>query len=282
MSNNASSGSKIYWRPDNPQETLEAEKYYYAGLFAGEMSCSVIRAANYNPAGHFYYAVDVTLTNADKALLENVNKVVMKERGVITPVKGAYNLSARGKERVRIVLDFLSQYPIIAGNLAKNRIALIKNALEYLTTHRGAHKQHDKDLAMDVIRQKLKDIKQKGKVDKRYTQERVHSDAIGYFLAGVLDGEGSFGMKNRGNSKQPYLAVAMKDKEIIDLFQTFLEYGKVRERKDGAYHYEINHSQVLQKVCNIFLTQYPLKHKRQHEKLQALQRILNDYTRKSD
>ena len=121
MSKNASSGSDVRRKPGNPQETFEVEKYYYAGLFAAEMTCSVIKAANYNPVGHYYYAVDITVTNADKALLQKVNEVVMRGGGIISPVKGAFNLSARGKNRVRVALDFLDRYPIIIGDLAKNR-----------------------------------------------------------------------------------------------------------------------------------------------------------------
>ena len=117
MSKNASSA-------DNPQEMLKSN-YYFSGFLAGEMSCSIIKATNKNPKG-FYYAVDLTVTNADTNLLTVVNHVVMQNRGVITPVKGASNLSARGKEKVRIALDFLERYPILIGDLAINRIIILK------------------------------------------------------------------------------------------------------------------------------------------------------------
>ena len=101
------------------------------------MSCSVIKAANRHPVGHYYFAIDFTVSNADKNLLETVNKVVMQSAGVISPIKGAFNLSARGKTRVQMVLDFLGRYPIIIGDLAKNRIALLREALAYLQAHRA-------------------------------------------------------------------------------------------------------------------------------------------------
>lgn len=281
MSKNASSDSDSNRKPGNPQETLKKDNFYYAGFFAAEMTCSVIKAANYNPVGHYYYAVDITVTNADKALLQNIDEVVMKGGGIISPVKGAFNLSARGKNRVRIVLDFLDRYPIIIGDLAKNRVSLLREALAYLGEHRGSSEHQKKIEVMDGIRKKLRRIKESGVAFQSYAQESTDKNILGYFLAGVLDGEGSFGFKKSGNRQQPYFAVAMKDRKIIELCKEFLQHGNVRRRKDGVYHYEINHSQVLQKVCQLFLTNYPLRHMRQRERMQKLQRLLNDYTQNS-
>lgn len=281
MSKNASSGSDVRRKPGNPQETLKEDNFYYAGFFAAEMTCSVIKAANFNPVGHYYYAVDITVTNADKALLQNINEVVMKGGGIISPVKGAYNLSARGKNRVRVVLDFLNRYPIIIGDLAKNRVALLRQAFAYLEEHRGASEHQKKIEVMDGIRKKLRAIKEVGVVDTSYAQESTNKNILGYFLAGVLDGEGSFGFKTSGTYREPFFAVAMKDRKIIELCRNFLQYGNVRKRKDGAYHYEINRKQVLQKVCEMFLTNYPLCHARQRERMTNLQRLLNDYTQNS-
>lgn len=277
MSKNASSDSDVNRKPGNPQETLK-ENFYYSGFFAAEMTCSVIKAANYNPVGHYYFAVDITVTNADKALLQKVNEVVMKGGGIISPVKGAFNLSARGKNRVRVVLDFLNRYPVIIGDLAKNRVALLREAFAYLEEHRGASEHQKKIEVMDGIRKKLRAIKEIGVVDTSYPLENSDRDVIGHFLSGILDGEGSFGFKTSGTHQEPFFAVAMKDRKIVELCRDFLQYGNVRKRKDGAYHYEINRKQILQKVCEIFLTTYPLKHARQRERLQTVQRLLNDYT----
>lgn len=279
MSKNASSGSGVRQKPDNPQETLEVEKYYYAGFFAAEMTCSVIKAANYNPVGHYYFAIDITVSNADKALLQNINEVVMHRSGIISPIKGAFNLSARGKRRVGIVLDFLNRYPIIAGDLAKNRIELIRDALKYLDEHRGAGEHQRKIEVMDAIRAKLRQIKISASAFSSPQREYVDQDAVGHFLAGVLDGEGSFGFKKSRDRQQPYFAVAMKDRKVIELCKEFLRHGNVRRRKDGMYHYEINHSKVLQNIVPLFLTKYPLRHARQRERLTTLRRLLNDYTR---
>lgn len=284
MSKNVSSGSGpdliLGQKPDNPQETLK-EKFYYSGFFAAEMTCSVIKAANYNPVGHYYFAVDITVTNADKALLQRVNEVVMNKRGIISPVKGAYNLSARGKDRVQIVLNFLNRYPIIIGDLAKNRIILLRQALAYLKEHRGSSEHQVKIEVMERIRKKLRTIKEIGIVDISYTLKDTNQDTVGYFLSGVLDGEGSFGFKTSGSNKEPYFAIAMKDQKIVELCRDFIGHGSVRKRKDGVYHYEINRSKIILNACEIFLVRYPLKHRRQSERLQAVQRILNDHTLRS-
>jgi hypothetical protein len=273
MSKKVFSDSDASWKPDNPQETLEEKNFYYSGFCAAEMSCSVIKAVNHNPEG-YYYAVDLTVSNADWSLLDKVNKTLMGNTGVITPVKGAFNLSARGKRKVKIALNFLEKYPIITGDLANGRIKLLKNALVFLEENRGCAVSQKKHAAMNDIRNSLRNIKTKGIVEECRVIP-ASKTAVGYFLSGVLDGEGSFGLKG---GVEPYLFIAMKDRKIIELFRNFVQHGKIRLRKDGLSHLEINRKDVLEKVCDIFLNHYPLRHKRQRERLQKLQWILNDHT----
>lgn len=271
--------SKNALSADNPQEMLKSN-FYFSGLCAAEMSCSIIKATNKNPPG-IYHAIDLTVTNADKELLQQVNQIVMKNRGIITPVKGAYNLSARGKERVQIALDFLETYPIITGDLAKNRIIILKNALLYLQKYRTHKFQKEKTVEMEKLRQKLRDIKEKAIIDHKFDLECIDQKSLGYFFAGVIDGEGSFGTKSSGLTKQPFFAIAMKDKKIIESLSKFVGHGNVRLRKDGVYHLEINHRDILKDICEMFLNQYPLRHKRQRSRLLALQQLLNDHTPRS-
>jgi len=279
MSKNASSDFDKDQRPDNPQEMLKSN-FYFSGFLAGEMSCSIIKATNKNPQG-YYYTVDLTVTNADKKLLTKVNRTVMQNRGIITPVKGAYNLSARGKEKVRIVLNFLERYPILTGDLAKNRIILLKTGLMYLEKYRTHKFQKEKTVEMDKLRKKLKELKFNGVVDQVFDLHSADKSSLGYFFAGVIDGEGSFGLKSSGLAKQPFFAIAMKDKKIIEALRDFVDYGKVRFRKDGVYHFEANHRDILKNICDIFLNLYPLQHSRQRKRAQILQQLLNDYTPRS-
>jgi len=278
MSNNVFSGFAMGQWPDNPQEMLKSN-YYFSGLMAAEMSCSIIKRTNHHPRGYYYYAIDITVTNADKQLLAEVNEVVMNRGGIITPVKGAYNLSARGKDKVRIVLDFLKRYPIVVGDLAKNRIEIMKTALKYLSDFRG-HKIHQqKSEKMDDLRRKLRELKFIGKIDHEYDLFTNDRTSLGHFFAGVIAGEGSFGMKSSG--VQPYFAVAMKDKKIIESLSKFIDYGNARLRKDGIYHLEVTRREVLKNLCDTFLNLYPLRHERQKQRLNILQQLLNDYTPKS-
>lgn len=279
MSKNASSGFDKNQRPDNPQEMLKSN-FYFSGFMAGEMSCSIIKRTNKNKIGH-YYAIDITVTNADTKLLTEFNYAVMKDRGLMTPVTRAYNLSARGKDKVRTVLNFLRRYPILVGDLAKNRITILETALVYLTDHRG-HKFHSgKTIEMDKLRKKLREIKEKGSVDHSFNLLKPDRDSLGYFFSGVIDGEGSFGTKSSGLYQQPFFAIAMKDKKIIETLRNFVGHGTVRLRKDDTYHLEINHRYILKDICGMFLNRYPLRHQRQRKRLQTLQQLLNDYTPKS-
>ena len=279
MSKNASSDFDENQIPDNPQEMLKSN-FYFSGLIAAEMSCSIIKVTNKKP-GDYYYTVDLTVTNADRKLLGEVNRMVMNNRGVISPVKGAYNLSARGKSKVRIALNFLEMYTIPVGDIAKNRILLLKTALVYLENHRAHRFQKEKTIKIDELRIKLREVKVIGNVDQLFDLLSTDEDSLGYFISGVIDGEGSFGFKSSGLIQEPFFAIAMKDKKIIELISKFLNYGNVRLRKDGVYNFEINSRTILKKVCEMFLKQYPLRHERQRKRLMLLQQLLNDYTPRS-
>lgn len=283
MSKNASndfdSVSRLDQISDNPQE-MSKNNLYFSGLIAAEMSCSIIKATNKNPPGH-YYTVDLTVTNADRRLLTEVNRVVMNGRGVISPVKSAYNLSARGKDKVRTALDFLEMYPIPIGDLAKNRIILLETALVYLEDHKGHRFQKEKTMEIERLRRKLREVKTKGNVDQEFDHRSMDKDSLGYFIAGVIDGEGSFGHKSSGLVQEPFFMIAMKDKKIIDVICSFVGYGNVRLRKDGVYHLEINSRVILKRICDAFLSRYPLRHERQRKRLMLLRQLLNDYTPRS-
>lgn len=76
MSKNASNDFDLVLEtdrmPDNPQEMLK-NNFYFSGLIAAEMSCSIIKATNKKPYDH-YYMVDLTVTNADRRLLHGCNE----------------------------------------------------------------------------------------------------------------------------------------------------------------------------------------------------------------
>ena len=182
---------------------------------------------------------------------------------------------------MRIALNFLEMYTIPVGDIAKNRILLLKTALVYLENHRAHRFQKEKTIKIDELRIKLREVKVIGNVDQLFDLLSTDEDSLGYFISGVIDGEGSFGFKSSGLIQEPFFAIAMKDKKIIELISKFLNYGNVRLRKDGVYHLEINSRTILKKVCEMFLKQYPLRHERQRKRLMLLQQLLNDYTPRS-
>ena len=182
---------------------------------------------------------------------------------------------------MRIALDFLEQYSILAGDLAKNRIILLKNALMYLTDHKTSKFQKEKTVEMEKLRVKLKELKFSGVVDQEFDLPATNKNFLGHFLAGVIDGEGSFGFKSSGLRKQPFFAIAMKDRKIIELLQKFIGYGNVRLRKDGVYHLEINHRTILKNVCEMFLNQYPLRQTRQRKRCEFVFNSSSTTTRQS-
>jgi LAGLIDADG endonuclease len=97
---------------------------------------------------------------------------------------------------------------------------------------------------------------------ERFQDLDVHSipSAIGYYLAGFTDGEGSFhvAFRKRQDYKLPWKVslcfnVAQKDKVVLALFKQYLKCGTLRQRQDGIWYYEVNNlSDLLQKVIPFF------------------------------
>jgi len=86
-------------------------------------------------------------------------------------------------------------------------------------------------------------------------------------------------LKKSGLRKEPYFAVAMKDRKIIELIKDFLSCGYIHLRSDdGLFHWEINKKSDVLKVIEIFTTTYPSKLAKMKERMQNVRRTLNDYT----
>jgi hypothetical protein len=72
-------------------------------------------------------------------------------------------------------------------------------------------------------------------------------DAIGYYFAGFVDGEGSFHLtfRRRQDYKLPWkvslcLNVSQKDKVILALLKRHMGCGTIRFKGDGVWMYEVN------------------------------------------
>ncbi len=70
---------------DNQQEALS--NFYYTGFCVGEMSCSLLKLSNKKSKnGGVYYMPDITISNQYKPLLEEMNKIIADNEGVISSI----------------------------------------------------------------------------------------------------------------------------------------------------------------------------------------------------
>ena len=264
---------------DNQQHTsLGSQNFYYIGFCVGELSCSVIRANDKRGRG-FYFMPDITISNADLNLLKEINQVVTSNLGNISPIKGGYNLKFRGKRKVENVFQFFKRYPVITGDLAKKKLELLKNVLPAIGND---SKVLDRLKVVEKCREDLKDLKLNGLAEGVVEINRFKNDEIGFFLAGIIDAEGSCGFKKSGLRLQPFFAVAMKDLKIIELIKDFLVCGNIHIRiNDGLYHWETSKISDVLKVINIFTIKYPCKLEKMKDRMENVRRMLNDYTPRS-
>lgn len=267
---------------DNQQETSK-EFFYYTGFCVGELSCSLLRLSNRkSKTGGIYYTPDITISNADLPLLNEINSIVAGGRGVISRIKGGYNLSNRGKEKVKRVLAFFAKFPPIIGDLVFSKLSIIEETLLILENQKSYKRKSETQNQLEEYREKLRELKKTAIPYKVVLQKIFDPDAIGYFLAGILDAEGSVGIKKNGDRFQPFIAVAMKDRKIVELFRNFLGCGHIHVRpKENVYHFEMGSKSDVLETLKVFSNVYPVKLQKMRERMDNLRRILNDYTPKS-
>ena len=77
-------------------------------------------------------------------------------------------------------------------------------------------------------------------------------DALGYYFAGFVDGEGSFHLtfRRRPDYKLPWkvslcLNVSQKDRVILALLKRLLQCGTVRFKSDDVWMYEVNNLNAI-------------------------------------
>src|SRR4030042_5693187 len=86
-------------------------------------------------------------------------------------------------------------------------------------------------------------------------------------------------MKQSGKRKQPFITIAMRERKIIELFQSYLKRGHIHFRpRDKIYHFEIGARLDVLRTLELFLKVYPSKLKKMRSRIVKLQRVLNDYT----
>lgn len=88
-------------------------------------------------------------------------------------------------------------------------------------------------------------------------------DSIGYYLAGFVDGEGSFHLtfRHRSDYKLPWkvslcLNVSQKDRVILALIKRHLQCGTIREKEQGVWMYEVNNLNAIRENVIPFFNRF--------------------------
>ena len=107
---------------------------------------------------------------------------------------------------------------------------------------------------------------------------------IGWYLAGFVDGEGSFNVsfRPRRDYRMPWKVslcfnISQRDPVILSFYKRFLECGTMRQRQDGVWYYEVNNLNAI--VSNVipFFERFGFlsaKKKRDFAKFKQLAQIL--------
>ena len=267
---------------DNQQETCVAF-YYFTGFCCGEGSFSLLKLNNRKSKnGGVYYTPDFTVSNAEIILLKELNNVITGGLGIISKIKGGYNLSFRGKEKVKKVISFLRKYPPMVGDLFQSRLLLLERAIYLLEAEKGYRRSEVLRHKLESIRSQLSKIKKTAIPISEFPLNKFDRESQGYFLSGVFDADGSVGFKSNGSRKQPFFAIAMKDQKIVELFKNYFKLGNIHMRpKEKMIHFEVGAQSEVRNILQKFFNKYPPKLRKMRQRVDNTLRILNDYTQGS-
>lgn len=108
----------------------------------------------------------------------------------------------------------------------------------------------------------------------------MNQQNLGYYMAGFVDGEGSFNVSLRKRDDhtlkwQPVLTfnVSQKESYILALLKKILGCGKIRQRRDGLFCYVvINPRAIFEKVIPFF-QKYPFLSQTKKKNFSVFKRI---------
>jgi hypothetical protein len=88
-------------------------------------------------------------------------------------------------------------------------------------------------------------------------------DRIGWYIAGFVDGEGSFNVSLRKKSDyrvgwQPILSfnVSQRERTVLALMKRHLVCGIIKQRKDGLYSYDVTNPHAIETIIIPFFEKY--------------------------
>ena len=85
-------------------------------------------------------------------------------------------------------------------------------------------------------------------------------DEVGFYLAGFVDGEGSFNVSIKKVSDRSLgwrvtacFNVSQREQQVLELLQQTLECGTIRRRWDGVHYFEVNsYVDLMERVIPFF------------------------------
>ncbi len=105
---------------------------------------------------------------------------------------------------------------------------------------------------------------------------------IGNYIAGFVDGEGSFNVSLRKREDHSLgwqviltLNVAQRDKTVLALMKHHLGCGRLQERKDGVWYYVIQNSVIIEKRIIPFFKKYPFLSSNKKKNFSIFSQITN-------
>ncbi|OGD62929.1 hypothetical protein A2160_04130 [Candidatus Beckwithbacteria bacterium RBG_13_42_9] len=117
-------------------------------------------------------------------------------------------------------------------------------------------------LLFNKNRVKIKQIETISRKDQTVFKEKV-PDSIGWYLAGFVDGEGSFNISLRRKPDykvgwQPVLSfnVSQKELTILLLMKNYFDCGIIKRRKDGLYSYDVTNPKAIKEIILPFFEKY--------------------------
>jgi len=104
---------------------------------------------------------------------------------------------------------------------------------------------------------------------------------VGYYIAGFVDGEGSFNVsvkkcedRRLGWKIEPLFNVSQKDKVILVLLKRWLRCGKIRQRKDGLFYYEVRNINALRNNIIPFFEKFSFLSSKSKKNFSIFKRII--------
>ena len=105
-------------------------------------------------------------------------------------------------------------------------------------------------------------------------------DEIGFYLAGFVDGEGSFNVsvkkvndRSLGWRVTACFNVSQREQQILELLQQTLECGTIRRRWDGVHYFEVNSYVDLVERVIPFFRRFSLRSSSKNETLEIFAQI---------